>query len=44
MAGVNQVKLILFIFCIFILIQSNACETKRQARLQENTRSISSEH
>lgn len=47
MASVNQAKFLLFIFCIIMVMQTSACETRRQARIQQNDsnteRTISSE-
>lgn len=36
MANVNQAKLVLFIFCILMVMQTSACESRRQAKLQSN--------
>lgn len=34
MASVNQGKFILFIFCIMFVLQTSACESRRQSQIQ----------
>ena len=34
MASVNQFKTVLFIFSILLVMQTSACESRRQARLE----------
>lgn len=41
MANVNQAKLILIIFCFFIVMQSSACESKRQSHQEQLNSDIS---
>jgi len=37
MASVNQFKTVLFIFSILLVMQTSACESKRQARLKQES-------
>jgi len=34
MASVNQAKVIIFIFCIMFVLQTSACESRRQSQFQ----------
>lgn len=36
MEAINQFKVVILMICVFLVMQSNACESKRQNRMISN--------